>query len=231
VRARRATFALCVLLFAGCGGDAAADGDPVVKFGANCYRIPAWNAALMNGAVFFPFSESRKENSLRLKFSNADIAARLPGYVVPLMTTGAPLRASLVSLWIPPAEELAKMHANRKSMNQDILYGLGEYSSRVVEPSSATGLYRVWPLAGGYSWWIVSKMPDSVRRDTHLAEGFWVGGCLRYDDVRKPSCDATLERDGMIIEVSMNEEFLLHREELGRYVAETLDGWKVPCGS
>ena len=75
----------------------------------------------------------------------------------------------------------------------------------------------------------MSKIPDDVRRDTHLAEDFWVGGCLRYDDVRKPSCDAKLERDRMVIEVSMNEEFLPRRAELGQYITEKLASWKVSC--
>ena len=231
MKARAATLVSSFLLLVSCGGSSAAEGERTVKFGASCYRIPAWNAAFLNGSAFFPFSASRSPNSLRLQFSNAEIATRLAGYVVPLMTTGKPLRGSLVSLWIPTTEQSAQMHANKKIMHHDIWYGLGEYSSRVVEPIPRTGLYRVWPLANGYSWLVVSKVPDAVRQDTHLAEDFWVGGCLRYDDVRKPSCDAKIERDGMVIEVSMNEEFLPRRAELAQYVTEKLAGWKATCGS
>jgi hypothetical protein len=232
VKPRAATFVFSVLLLVGCGASSAAEGERTVKLGASCYRIPAWNTALMNGSAVFPFSESRKSTrSLTLQFSTEEIAARLPGYVVPLMTTGKPLRGSLVSLWIPTAAELAQVHANTKSMHHDIWYGLGEYSSRVVEPIPGTGLFRVWPLAHGYSWLVVSKRPDVVRKDTHLADDFWVGGCLRYDDGRKPKCDAKIERDGMLIEVSMNEKFLPRRAELAQYVTEKLDAWKVTCDS
>ena len=228
----RAALVLGVVMLVSCGGRSAADGEPTVKFGAGCYRIPAWNASFLNGSAVFPFSESRKSTrSLRLQFSTAEIAARLPGYVVPLMTSGKPLDGSLVSLWIPTAADLAQMHANKRVMHQDMWYGQGEYSSRIVEPVPKTGLYRVWPIANSYNWLVVSRIPDAVRRDTHLADDFWVGGCIRFDDVRKPSCDAKIERDGMVIEVSMNEEFLPRRAELGEYVTEKLAGWKVSCGS
>ena len=227
---RTATFAVSVLLLASCGSSSNDDGKVAVEFGADCYRIPAWNTAPMNGSAVFPFTGSRQsKRSLTLQFSNAEIAARFPEYVVPLMTSGEPLRGSLVSLWIPTAEESVQMHANQKDMHHDIWYGLGGYSSRVVEPIPGTGLYRVWPLAQGYSWLVVSRIPDVVRQDTHLADDFWIGGCLRYDDVRKPSCDAKVERDGMVIEVSMNETFLPRRADIARHVTEKLGGWKVTC--
>jgi hypothetical protein len=80
LRARPAAFAFSLLLLAGCGGLSTEDGKRAVEFGSNCYRIPVWNAALMDGSVFFPFSEGRKSTrSLTRRFSNAEIATRVVG--------------------------------------------------------------------------------------------------------------------------------------------------------
>ena len=46
-------------------GKRLADGSRLLRFAGSCYRIPAWNARMINGSAGFPFTESRKSTRSR----------------------------------------------------------------------------------------------------------------------------------------------------------------------
>jgi hypothetical protein len=226
------TALLVVLLLASCGGSTVADGKRGLVFGTKCYRIPEWNARLINASIFFPFHEKRTSTSwLRLQFSQADVAARVAGYQVPLLPGGKPQPDLFVPMHIPTGEGVSPVPRHKAHVHYSKWYGLGRYANRIIEPIPGTGLYRVWPFPGGETWWVVTRLPDAERRDTHLAKDFWIASCAFHDPARRANrCSTHAERDGIEFDFSTTEGNLPHRDEIARYFTETLQTWEVPCG-
>jgi hypothetical protein len=205
-----------------------------LKFNDRCYRIPEWNARLINGSAGFPFSERRKSTaSLRLRFSNAEIRERISGYELPLMHTGQPIKGELVSLYAPSPAELAQIRRNEISsqrQNFDFWYAEGDWTQRTIEPASVPGLFRVSFFPNGNSWRVVTRIPDMQTRDTHVAKDFWISSCYATEGPSRTTCQLNLEQDGIFIDTSTPESNLPYREQLGRFYLEKLASWKVACG-
>jgi len=228
------TILLGMLVLAGCDRESPVDGKVGLEFNERCYRIPKWNARLINGSAGFPFSASRKSTrSLRLRFSNAEIGERIPGYELPLMDNGQPLDGTLVSFYVPSPDELAQIRKNQVLLQQkffDLWYGEGDWTQRTIEPSPVSGLFRVSFFPNGNSWNVVTRMPDMKTRDTHLDRDFWISGCYATTGKSRTSCNFKLEQDGVFIESSAPESNLPYREQMGRFFLDRLDSWKVACG-
>ncbi len=128
------------LVLACCGGNSAADGKVGLEFNDRCYRIPMWNARLINGSAGFPFSERRKStNSLRLQFSNGKIRDRIPGYELPLTYAGQPIAGEIVSFYVPSPPELAQIRHNEVLLQQQFFslwYAEGDWTQRTIELDS-----------------------------------------------------------------------------------------------
>ena len=224
---------LGALTLASCGGNSAADGKVGLEFNDRCYRIPEWNARLINASAGFPFSERRKSTaSLRLRFSNAEIRERISGYELPLMDTGQPIEGELVWFYVPSSAELAQIRKNEVLSRQksfDFWYAEGDWTQRTIQPAPVPGLYRVSFFPNGNSWRVVTRIPDMHTRDTHLARNFWISSCHDIEGPSRTTCSVNLEQDGIFMEASTPESNLSYREQLGRFFLEKLDSWKVVC--
>lgn len=233
-RVAGATILFGVLLLAGCGGKSPADGKVGLEFNDRCYRIPEWNARLINASAGFPFSATRKPNdSLGLQFSNAEIHERIPGFELPLMNNGQPLDGTLVRFYVPTSEELAKIRKNevlRQQQFHDAWYAEGGWSQRTIEPSPVPGLFRVSFVPNANSWFVVTRVPDMQTRDSHLAKDFWISSCYAPEGASGTTCSLNLEQDDAFIDSSTPESNLPYREQMGRFFLDRLDSWKVACG-
>jgi hypothetical protein len=221
------------LVLAGCGEKSAADGKVGLEFNDRCYRIPKWNARLINASAGFPFSESRKSTrSLRLRFFNAEIHERITGYELPLMYSGQPLEGELVSFYAPSPDELAQIRRNEVLKQQEFFslwYAEGDWTQRTIEPASVPGLFRVSFFPNGNSWMVVTRKPDMQARDSHLAKEFWISSCYVMEGTPRTTCLLKLEQDGIFMDARTPESNLPYREQLGRFFLEKLDSWKVAC--
>jgi len=205
-----------------------------LEFNDRCYRIPKWNARLINGSAGFPFSARRKStDSLRLQFSSAEIRERISGYEQPLMNTGQPIEGELVSFYVPSPAELAQIRQNEVLSRQqffDFWYAEGDWTQRTIEPAPVPGLFRVSFFPNGNSWQVLTRIPDMQTRDTHLAKDFWVSSCHDIEGPTRTTCLLRLEQDGIFMDASTPESNLPYREQLGRFFLEKLESWKVACG-
>jgi hypothetical protein len=221
------------LVLAGSGEGAAPGLLPSLEFNGGCYRIPQWNGRLINGSPFFPFTERRESTqSLTLQFSNAEIRERIPGYELPLMYDGQPLKGAIVSLWAPTPAELEQVRRNeiliqRRDFN--LWYAEGDWTQRTIKPASVPGLFRVSYFPNANSWQVVARMPDMKKRDTHLARDFWIGSCYVMEPTTRTTCSFKVELDDVFIESDTPESNLPYRKQLGRFFLEALDSWKVRC--
>lgn len=234
IAALRGALLVCALTLANCGGKEPDDGKVGLEFGEGCYRIPRWNARLINGSAGFPFSERRKSTrSLRLQFSNAEIREQIQGYELPLTNTGSPIEGELVSFFAPSPSELEQIRRNQQAGRGQfyaLWYAEGDWTQRTIEPAPVPGLYRVSFFPNGNSWQVVTKLPDMKARLTHLEKEFWIGGCYAIEGPSRTSCSMRrLEHDGIFLDASTTESNLPFREQLKRYFLEKLETWKVPC--
>jgi hypothetical protein len=225
---------LSVLLLAGCGDRSAADGKVGLVFGDQCYRIPEWNARLINASAFFPFHEPRSSTrSLTLRFHNADIRAHIPEYEIPQTVSGQDIDGMSVLFFAPSAEELAQIRSNQDAVRRQqfvsLWYAEGDWTQRTIGPASAPGLLRVHFFPDGNSWQVVTRMPDLKSRDTHLGKDFWVSGCHSTHGSSDNSCSLNLERDAIFMNASTPEKNLPHREQLAEHFMDKLGSWQVRC--
>ena len=224
-----------VLVLAGCGQKPPAEGKVGLEFNDRCYRIPEWSARFINGSAGFPFFESRESTrSLRLRFSNAEIRERIPGFELPLMVNGQLLEGTLVSLYVPSPDELAQIRKN-EVLRQPEFYGAwyaeNGWEQRTIEPSPVPGLFRVSFIPNANSWFVVTRMPDMKARDTHLAKDFWISSCYVTEGANRTTCSFKVEQDGIFIDSDSPESNLPYREQMGRFFLDKLDTWKVACGA
>jgi hypothetical protein len=221
------------LVLAGSGEHAAPGVLPKLEFNGRCYRIPEWNGRLINASAFFPFTERRESTqSLRLQISNAEIREHIPGYELPLMYDGQPLKGALVSLWAPTPAELAQVRRNEALLQKrdfNLWYAEGDWTHRTVKPASVAGLFRVAYFPNAKSWQVVTRMPDMKKRDTHLARDFWISSCRVMEPTTRTTCSLEIELDGVFVESDTPESNLPYRKKIGEFFLKKLDSWKVPC--
>jgi hypothetical protein len=200
----------------------------LVRFADACYRIPLWNAQPVRAPSFWDRVLKRPTRSISLVFSHSELAERIEGYVPSNFAN--PQSGLLVGLFAPTPEETATMHANTRSMHHDLWYAAGDYTARTVEPIAGTGYYRVSALPNGNNWMIVTRMPDAEKRDSHLVDGFWIGGCVFLGERRVRSCTTNVELGRLVLTLHTIEKNLQHRAGMAEHVARKFDEWKVPCG-
>jgi hypothetical protein len=216
------------MLLASCGGTAA-DGTRLVRLAGDCYRIPAWNAMPMDAAPVWPgFGGRESERSASLRFLSSEVARSVPDY--PAARTGAG-RALLAGIFFPTEEERTQQKANKQRAHHDIWYALGDYQARALEPIPDTALIRVFPLAGGNTWMVVTRPPDTERRDTHLQDDFWIANCHYVGTQRARTCSLDVDVGVASISLHVAEAQLPMRHELARYVSKRIESWQVRCGS
>jgi hypothetical protein len=175
--------------------------------------------------VWLGFGVPQSTRSLSLQFSNSSIARWVPGYPA---SGAAPGGRLLAGFFVPTAEEHARQKSNKRSMHYDIWYALGDFRERILEPIAGTDLYRIYPLAGGPTWMVVTRVPDVERRDTHLQEDFWLAGCYMSQEKYR-SCSLDIDVGMMFVTLYVDEADLPKRRELVNHVLQRLKAWQVPC--
>jgi hypothetical protein len=224
-RSIRAALVATLAVFGGCGAPAKQD-ERLLTLGADCFRIPAASLAYFN-------AESGR--SAALLFANADVREKVPGYAIPPAMPNGMRDTFYVSVLVPTELAVARIRADEKASREktyyDLWYALDEFAGRIVEPVDGTVLYRVRPLADGPTWMVVSRPPNSSRRDAHLATDFWIATCADTDGARLTRCTARVEESGVWMTLYTTEANLALREPLARYVIDAMKPWKVACGS
>ena len=181
----------------------------------------------MDAAPVWPgFSKRESERSLSLQFSSADVARSIPGYSASGARAERRLQAGFFS---PTSQDLAQRDANKKRVHYDIWYALGDYRTRSLEPITGTGLIRVYPLAGGSTWMVVTRAPDTERRDSHLQNDFWIATCSYAGPQHVRNCSVDTDVGRFSVSLNLAEADLPLREKIASYVVETLKTWQVPC--
>lgn len=215
---RQGALTIGILLLASCGGSSV-DGRRPVRLAGDCYRIPEWNA--IPNAV-------PGDRSITLQLSSTEVARSVPGY----RASGSGVRPRLLAgIFFPTEQERAQQRLNKKRAHHDIWYALGDYRARALEPISSTSLSRVYPLAGGNTWMVVTRAPDTERRDSHLQDDFWIATCnyLGTEQARRCSLDVDVGAASVSLHIAEAEVPL--RQNLARHVVATLKAWQVPCDS
>jgi hypothetical protein len=215
------------MLLASCGESAVVDGKRLIRLAGNCYRIPEWNALPSEGSPVWPGNpRSDHAPSLTLQFSDMEVARAVPGY----RAASAGLnRRLLVGLFVPTAQDSAQRTINKKRAHYDIWYGLGDYSARTLEPVPDTGLIRVYPLAGGDSWMVVTRVPDTERRDSHLRGDFWIATCSYLGAERARTCSADIDVGPFVVSLNIAEAELQRRQQIAEYAVQAFNSWRVVC--
>jgi hypothetical protein len=221
--ARFAALVAGLSMLSGCDNSASPD-TRLLTLGSICYRVP------VSELVYF----SKSGRAAAMQFANARVRDSVPDYSIPpAMSTGVQ-DALYVGVFTPTDAEAARIRADDVKLLEEssrLWYALHEFSKRIVEPIDGTTLYRVRPLAGGPTWFVVTQPPDPEQRDTHLAGGFRVASCAEIDEGRLNRCTAHVERDGVLMTMYTTEANLPQRESLARFVIESMDRWKTACGS
>jgi len=206
------------MLLASCGGSSV-DGRRLVRLAGDCYRIPDWNA--IPNAV-------PGDRSITLQFSSTEVARSLPGFLASGSGAG---RRLLAGIFFPTEQERAQQRLNKQRAHHDIWYALGDYRARALEPISGTALIRVYPLAGGNTWMVVTRAPDTERRDSHLLDDFWIATCNYAGTERARTCSLYVDVGAASVSLHIAEAEVQLRQNLARYVVSTLKAWQVPCDS
>lgn len=235
----RIAWLLSIAALASCGPRQPApvvDGKVWKRLADNCYRIPQWNLAPDHASAGFPFSRSSPPaaRAVTLQFSSTAIKQDIAAFELPRTIQGKLLEGESVLLSYPDAAGFAQIRANQKLAresrdNLNLWYAEGDWKQRTIVPSPHAGYFRVSHFPDGHSWRVVTKMPDPVARDAHLAEDFWIGSCHVYEGSTLTSCITHMERDGVYMEYHTTEANLALRAQLAKYFLDTLDGWKISC--
>jgi hypothetical protein len=224
-------FACLVGLVGSCSdSDRIVDGKRFLRFGDQCYRIPVWNAALVNASPMWPgFRKRESERSLSLQFSTEDFEQTIEGYRVPLDVHGQRIEGMVTGLFLRTPEDIRQQDENRKRMHVDIWYGLNDYATRTIEPVPEKGFYRIFPLPNGNSWMLVTRLPDEQRRDTHLDKRFWIATCHFMTEKRMRSCTTSVERGALDVTMYTEEANVPLRGLMMNYILRKLETWRVGC--
>jgi len=220
---------LCLL--ASCADPDIQDGKRFLRLGDQCYRIPLWNAALVNASPMFPGYRQRDSiQSFTLQFSTEDLRQTIQGYRVPSDVNGKPIAGLITNIFLRTPEDIAQEERNRRKMHVDIWYGLNDYASRTVEHAPELGFYRIFPLPQGNSWMLVSRPPDEQRRDTHLDKSFWIATCS-FMTTGTRSCTTSVEEGALEVTMHTEEANVPLRGLMMNYILDKLQGWRIVCPS
>jgi hypothetical protein len=206
----------------GCGNPAPPSDSRLLTLGSSCYRLP------VSELVYF----STSGRSAAMQFANARVREAVPGYSIPPATSTGVQDALYAGVFTPTDAEAARIRTDDLKSLQNLSrlwYAQREFSKRIVEPIDGTSLYRVRPMAGSTTWFVVTRAPDPDKQDTHLAEGFQVANCAEIDGGRVNRCTANVEWEGVRMTMFTSEANLPLREFLARFVIKSMDRWKIAC--
>jgi hypothetical protein len=222
---RLATVAIGCGFLAGCGGSSFPE-TRELQLGDACHRVPVESLA---------YFDPKSPQFATLAFTNAQVRESVPGYESPPASASGMRDAFYVGVFVPSDEALAKLRADevrlREEIYYDLWYGIDEFSIRTVEPIAGTSLHRVKPLAEAATWQVVSRPPDTVKRDTHTAADFRIANCARIEGGPLVRCTAGFELEGVRMTLYTTEANLPLRASLARFTLESLAAWKSACPS
>ena len=172
------------------------------------------------------FGSRESDRSLSLQFSSTEIARWVPGYPA----SGADAEKKLLGgLFAPTEPERAEQQSNKRSMHHDIWYALGDYRARTVEPIAGTRLFRLYPVANGPTWMVVTRVPDVELQNTHLQDDFWIATCSFVGPEQTRRCSLDIDVATLSVSLEIAEADLPRRQELATQVVQKLKTWQVPC--
>ena len=223
----RMLLAMPLALFASIAGSA----PETVKIEIGPYRldVPEYNAYL-NGNIIpwlrFMVGADDDSRSATLLFSNEELEASIPGYVIPKTVQGTAREDTIVGVTYLLDEEIERYKYHAKYMNSDFWYGSGGYEARVIEPFEGTSWYRVY-LPSKRTWDVISAYPGSPDRSETHAPGFFIASCYQTTSASPKSCSVKLlaEDRRLLYDLGTIEENLDIRDEIKEYIDNRLDRW------
>lgn len=175
------------------------------------------------------FGGTQEGKGALIFFSRLEYKKVVAGYEIERDINNQPMIEDLVLISPLNEDEMerVKYQGSKDKYFQDLWFSEGQWSESWLEPVGRNGWYRAYWLPGSKRWQVVREKP-SRESGNYLQPGFAIALC-HYTVRERKTCSASYldEEHRFLVDLDLDEENLDFRDEIGAYIAQTLESWEI----